>query len=100
MVWTQVCNGTVHKLDGKRMLRTLDAIFMELDMTGVPTHAVVSCPHTDIERGDSRPVVYRGRRLDFCFYCHGEVVREMQASIKRHTHTPAEHRTRARLVAN
>ncbi len=90
MVWTQVQNGVVHCMDGKRMLRTLEDIFIELDKTGVPMDAVVSCPHTDIERGDGPRLVYLGRTLDFCFYCHGEVEREMERYTKQHTHTPAE----------
>lgn len=65
-------------MTGKRMLETLQRIFLEMDEMGRPMATVVSCPHGDKPRGKSG-LCYMGRDLDFCVYCHDLVVAEFDS---------------------
>lgn len=55
-------------MTGAIMLETLDKMFLELDELDISSD-VVSCPHTAVDRPDTQPIMYCGRRLDFCKEC-------------------------------
>jgi hypothetical protein len=60
--------GHARVLTGEIMVETLEKIFLELDELGICAD-VVSCPHTTVLRPDTKPILYCGRRLDFCKAC-------------------------------
>lgn len=64
----------IQRMTGKKMLETLQTIFMELDKMGVPMASVFTCPHG---KGIKHDIMYMGRRLQFCDHCHDEVVLEL-----------------------
>lgn len=82
-------------MTGKRMLETLQRIFLEMDEMGRPMAAVVSCPHGDMPRGRNG-LCYMGRDLDFCVDCHALVVDEFDDLNKELTRSHSEYLAMAR----